>query len=230
MAKINTSDVANNTDLQTAPKISDITSDDSVAATSSSRPMIVSNRPIMRDPMMVQATEPPASIQESDPAGVPPLSSYNGSTGSVLAPPSVTKKKLTPPSEKLTEPRIADVIPNTKIDVVGVVTHDSIPESEKVKQADGSEADENKGLDDPNDVVDTKEADEIAQVAKLVESHTYALPINAVQRRRSQQVAVFGLVLIVLLAFAWLDLASDIGLIKVPYLPVTHFFVSPPAH
>ncbi len=68
------------------------------------------------------------------------------------------------------------------------------------------------------------DAAQAAKVEGLIKRQVYVLPINAVERRRSKHVVVGGLVLIVLLAFAWLDLAADAGFIHVPYLPLTHFF------
>jgi hypothetical protein len=260
-------------EIKTAPKIADVTADASVGATAGSRPVIVSNRPIMRDPMMVASTSPKTPVDEKtsgsstssdssstgEPGGAPLLSAK-------LEPPSVTKKRLVPPSEKQadTEPaqKAADITGSdesnkttTKIAVAGITAHDSIPESPKVSEPtkddsassdtensdkdsavgdesnEGSDSNEatdteeaNKRLDEANQLEDTREADEAAKVAKLVESKAYLLPINAVQRRRSQQMAVLGLVVIILLAFAWLDLAADVGLVKAPYLPVTHFF------
>jgi hypothetical protein len=242
--------------IPTAPKISDVTSDSSVGANSSSRPVIVSNRPIMRDPMMAPITNESklsdttektsgSSTHQLDPSGAP-----------LLDPPSVTKKKIVPPSDIRShrDNKISDITPATsikpaaKIDVVSVATHDSIPESIKISSTaktdkktsgqtnststpDADEAEDGDNSDqetqdaaEANTAAETRDADEAEKVSKLVEAKTYLLPINALQRKRSQQIALLGMFLIILLAIAWLDLATDVGLIHVPFLPVTHFF------
>lgn len=241
--------------LKSAPKIIDVTSDDSVGADSSARPIIVSNRPIMRDPMMAPATDQNSTLLPGEgaspaaasvgPSGPPPLDEPRQA-------PSALKKQIIPPSERqvsklapTSAPKSEPSKPAPKIDVVGVVVQDSIPESAKESEVDKSDdkatkqsesndnndanADDdenatNKTSDQADDLANSKAAAEASLIEKLVAARTYVLPINMVQRRRSQQAAVLGLVLIIFLAFAWLDLATDVGLIKVPYLPVTHFF------
>jgi hypothetical protein len=62
------------------------------------------------------------------------------------------------------------------------------------------------------------------QLAKLADSRQYALPINAVKRRRSRYISILGVLFIILLAVAWVDLAADAGFIDLPVQPVTHLF------
>lgn len=65
--------------------------------------------------------------------------------------------------------------------------------------------------------------DEIIQ--KLVDSKQYFLPINAVEKRKSRNFVILGVVLSLLLAMAWADIALDAGLVQIPGVkPVTHFF------
>ncbi|HEX8182640.1 MAG TPA: hypothetical protein VF575_03490 [Candidatus Saccharimonadales bacterium] len=71
------------------------------------------------------------------------------------------------------------------------------------------------------------EADARAQdeIDTLVEQKSYFLPINAVEKRRSKHVFIFGLILIILLALLWIDLALDAGFIMIDGIrPITHFF------
>jgi hypothetical protein len=234
--------------LKTAPRIIDVQSDSTVGASSSSRPMIVSTRPLLRDPMMA----PDAAPAESLP-GVPRLSSASP-IAQPLAPPSMTKKRLTPTDPQLVRQAAPDVPKattaaaappaSTEVDTVtrprnvvkteteSVVTHDSIPvEGSALKKVDSTsdnsvdaESDGATSEENEADAASKAEAATAAKIDTLVEARTYALPINAVQKRRSQQMAVFGLVVIVVLAVAWLDIATDVGLIKVAHFPLTHFF------
>ena len=62
-------------------------------------------------------------------------------------------------------------------------------------------------------------------VQKLIDGKQYFLPINAVEKRRTKNFVLLGLVVSLLLILAWGDIALDAGLITVPGVkPVTHFF------
>ncbi len=65
-----------------------------------------------------------------------------------------------------------------------------------------------------------------ARLQQIVEKEQYFLPINAVQERRSRRIAIAGLLLIIILAIAWYDIALDAGIMPNLYnLPHTHLFV-----
>jgi hypothetical protein len=71
------------------------------------------------------------------------------------------------------------------------------------------------------------EADAKAQdeLDTLVGQKTYFLPINAVEQRRSRHVLIFGIILILILAVAWLNIALDAGFVDIPGVrPLTHLF------
>lgn len=62
------------------------------------------------------------------------------------------------------------------------------------------------------------------QIDALVSSKKFYLPINS-QEKRNNLVVLIGLVICILLAIAWVDVALDSGLISNSYhLPHTHFF------
>ena len=64
-----------------------------------------------------------------------------------------------------------------------------------------------------------------AEIQKLVDSKQFFLPINSVEKRRSKRVVLLGVVLSLLLALAWADVALDAGIIQINGVkPVTHFF------
>lgn len=63
------------------------------------------------------------------------------------------------------------------------------------------------------------------QLEALITSGKYAVPINAVQRKRSRLFVTVASVIALLLALAVLDVLLDTGLVKLPVnLPHTHFF------
>jgi hypothetical protein len=70
-----------------------------------------------------------------------------------------------------------------------------------------------------------KQAEHDTAIQKLVDEKQYFLPINAVEKRRSQRFILLGILLSVVLAFAWLDVALDAGIISLNVnLPHTHLF------
>ena len=66
----------------------------------------------------------------------------------------------------------------------------------------------------------------IEKINQLVESERYFLPINMKEKRYNQRVILIGLLICILLAVVWLDVALDAGIINNSlHLPHTHFFV-----
>lgn len=73
------------------------------------------------------------------------------------------------------------------------------------------------------------EADARAQdeIDTLVDKKSYFLPINSIEKRRSKRIFVFGIILILVLAAVWIDIALDARFITIDGLqPVTHLFSS----
>jgi hypothetical protein len=78
---------------------------------------------------------------------------------------------------------------------------------------------------------DKQQAAELAKheaaTQKLIESEQYFLPINSVEKRKARRFVVLGIVLALLLAIAWADIALDAGLIHIHGVKAfTHFFSS----
>jgi hypothetical protein len=134
-----------------------------------------------------------------------------------------------------TAPKPEPPKPETKV-VAKEAPADEPPAEEAAPSADDAEgkgsdkASKENSSDDADDKAAAEaaaaeaEAKRKANLQALVDNKTYFLPINAVSRRRSQQLSVVGLLLIIVLSVAWLDLAADAGFIHVPILPLTHFF------
>jgi hypothetical protein len=69
------------------------------------------------------------------------------------------------------------------------------------------------------------EAKEKAAFEELVDSKKYFLPINSLEKRRSQQVAALGILFTILLIAAWLNIALDAGFIELNGVkPLTDLF------
>lgn len=68
-------------------------------------------------------------------------------------------------------------------------------------------------------------AAEAAEYEKLIEDKTYFLELNATQKRRNIQIYILGVIVIIILALAWLDIALDAGFVHIPGVqPLTHIF------
>jgi len=204
-------------------------------ADATTRPVIVTNRTIMHDPMMVKpiSTKPDdAKSEPSDPAVTSnDTASVNGSK--IVINPFYAQSESdsgasgTSDSGKIT----------VDTDVDGIVDDTETPtdnpkEPGPTPTTESSYGDDAPVANDPDVARQDKEAAELEAMAKaqdeldtLVAEKTYFLPINAVELRRSKHVAIFGTLSIVLLALVWANIALDAGFITIPGVnPVTHLF------
>ena len=224
--------------VETAPPIMDVALPSTVPPPDSARAVVVTNRPIMQDPMVTGTTSQP--VAEAT-AGAP-LLVITPKEHITKLPPSQKKKQIMPISTPTSIEVKTDVA-----DEPGVVTKeagaaaDSIPDNDSttaaaepatadqaIEPARNAPADADESVSESAPAVNEKqlavEAAQAAKVADLIKQERYVLPINALERRRSKQVVIGGFLLIVILAMAWLDLAADAGFIHMPGLPLTHFF------
>jgi len=188
---------------------------------------IITHRPIMKDPMVVEDNadkpedtgkkpmpkkagetkiEPPKPDKKSEPAGT-------------LVPKDTDEKTDEKPSEPDKEP---DTEP--KPEEAGK----DIPDDAEKTGDDKADTDKDKKSKQPKPEDEAKaaaQAEQDAKLQKIIDSKKYFLPINAVEQRRSAHFVAFGIILALLLALAWGDIAADAGLIHVKGIkPVTHFF------
>jgi hypothetical protein len=64
-----------------------------------------------------------------------------------------------------------------------------------------------------------------ARLQKMIDEEEYFLPIQTLEERRSRRVAILGLLLIIVLAVAWYNVALDAGLLPNSFsVPHTSFF------
>jgi len=211
---------------------------------SSSRSIIVTNRPIMQDPDV----KAPAADTDSV-SSAPQLELAAKEHKQTPVPPSQKKVVLTPPSEAKESSgeaitvtvksstgaaKAADSIPEVTPEPTPTEEPKPEPEPKEKPAAKPAPANNQDAPIEEDEAADVKpikdekqlaaEAAQAAKVAGLIKREVYVLPINAVEKRRSKHVVIGGLLLIIVLALVWLDLAADAGFIHVPHLPLTHFF------
>jgi len=184
------------------------------AASATSRPVIVNNRPVMQDPMMVAN-----GSNVDDRTTAPPLT-------------PVKKVVITPIHESVTEEPEVTVTTPSVVDPPAAAEPapepTPKPAPEPVKMATEAAATPEPAVGD-DDATAQKMRERMTHIEKLVEEQQYFLPIQTIEERRSRKVALFGLLLIIVLALAWYNTALDANLLPNTYdLPHTSFFTVKP--
>ena len=236
-------------------------------ANATARPVIVSNRAVMHDPMMV-----PSSTDAVTPAHelsaslttkitIQPLPDQARAPDKAL--PEPIKIQLDTDADGIIDMASTEVLPSSKIGTTEVTPEPIVPSQTSSTPASNLQAGVSqsgplqsnvlpkedtsnpRGADDViNDKDDDefgggqpkldKEAAELEASAKiqdeidtLVDQKAYFLPINTVERRRSKQVAIVGLLVILVLGMLLVDIAMDAGFVTIPGLkPLTHLFTN----
>ena len=199
-------------DAKKDSKVFDVAKPGKAAADATSKPIIVTNRPLMADPMVVEDSAEEKT--ESEPKLTAP------SAGKLKIEPLKHDDLATTGDEKVDG---ADAATKTdeKTQSISTETIDSIPEEAEVT---GRNQLKDAGTD-AEDLAARKAAEREAQLEKIAEAKTYYLPINQVEHRRNKRAAVLGLALVIVLGAAWADVALDAGLISLPGVKApTHFF------
>jgi hypothetical protein len=226
---------------KTDKKIIDVQHPGKSAPSDNSKSVIVKHGPIMKDPMVVEDEElkkDETKITVKTSKSIKPLSETPAEdekkTVAEIAVEAAAKKDDKPEPE-----------PNLD-EVLKPATHDETPpeeapvEDEKTEQGPTNDPDTDSASSDDTQTQENKPADKVAEeqakaeeekkkkeeaVQKLVDSKQYFLPINSVEKRKSKRFVALGIILAVLLAVAWADIALDAGLIQINGIkPVTHFF------
>lgn len=183
--------------------IKDVTDADKVAPSDTSKP-IITNRPMVQDPMVKPETKDPELEQPATQESKAPT--HGEKTLEVPESSDLKKpedKKETQESTKQAEPAEDDTRSDTAKD------SDTTPEdpNAEIKEAD------------------LKKAEHDAEIDKLIESKKYELPITTMEKRRSTRFVILGLVVALFLIMAWIDIALDAQLIQIDGIsPVTHIF------
>lgn len=188
----------------------------------SARPIIVTNRPILQDPMVKNTNSVTPTPEEQK---TPEEEKEISKTTKTLEPSQelVTEEENSKQEEAVTEPtdNANEDAPDSETEK-NLVTKDSIPES---KESDSAVVDavvagaaQKSGKSEQQLIEDEDEKrHQAAQV--LIDSKKYIVPIGQVTRARHNRHALILLIVIVLFAAVYVSI--DIGLIHVPFtLPV----------
>ncbi len=190
----------------TAKPITDVAHEGQSAPSSSSRPLIVTNRPILRDPMISKDNQ----------------SQSNEKVKEVVSKVS-RERKLQPPGTSVpAQTKQAQDKQKPKTEAKKVAPPDEPPETEPSSDTPTGSV---KAKVPEAAATANKEAEHGSEVQKLIDSKRYFLPINTIEKRRSKRFVALGILLSLLLIIAWGDIALDAGLIRLQGIkPLTHFF------
>jgi len=181
-------------------KIDDIKGPDKVSPPATARPVIVGNRPTLtKDPMMA-----PDDAEKKEEA---PAETLNH-TAKIIAPISVVPAEPAEAAE--TSPTEPDA-PEPKVEAEPDAAELPV---EAIEEDNGEET-----------AAAEAKAKRETELEEVIESGKYAVPINAVQRKRSRVATLLLCMLAVVLLVVLLDVVADVGIIKLPSsVPHTHFF------
>ncbi len=186
------------------------------------RPVIVTNRVVVQDPMVKQD-----AAKDGD-TGTAPVSHEKTVIKPLEPELSAARKEglLDIPFDIDEEADKADTAANdgsaTPQADAELPAEENAPDEESEAPADNDAAVIGRGKPPAQEETDAKTLEEHD---RLVDEKTYFLPINAAEHRRSKIVGITGVIVILLLALAWVNIALDAGLIEIPGVhSVTHFF------
>lgn len=216
----------------TEKKVFDVASPKKVSPSPTTRPLVVTNRPVIkRDPMMAEtAPEVPEKVA---------VAVTSSSTKKVIAVP------VSEPAEAAPEPAAED---KPEPEAAAAPAEAPTPEPEEAAATEPTEektpeppaAPADEPADEPDedtgdagvpspDAEAEKAAEEAAKRQaewdKYISSREFFVPVDTVQRKRSIRTSLWLTLLIAFLAIVLIDLMLDSGFIElIQKIPHTHFF------
>lgn len=183
------------------------------APSATSKPVLVTNRPVLKDPMVVdegvKSEDAQGNLSHAGAPKLQPLEQTPQNDTGQVEPPTATKQPAATKAPAEEKPPAKE-------------TPGAAPESPEAALEPDQDQDK---IQKNNDQEAAKQARHDAEIQRLIDSRKYELPINAVEKRKAKHFVVLGFLLAVLLAMAWADIALDAGLVHVDGVkPVTHFF------
>lgn len=192
-------------------KVFDVAKPSTTPASPTSRPLIVNHGPIAKDTTVVDKDTNPVdegSVEEPKQAML--------SKHAIIQPLESQEVELNVVAEEKTEEKVPEDQPKEE-----KPKDEPQEEVEKPELKNLSEAQLKKIEEEEQKRLQEREA----QIDQLVGTGKYFLPINAVEKRKNRRVVLAGIVLCVLLAVVWYDVALDAGIVSnILKLPHTHFF------
>jgi len=206
-------------------KIIDVTSADKVAPSSSGRPIIVTNRPVLSgDPMVVStasadkpaATEPVARTAKTiKPVSKDMKPAAEEKVDNPEATPPVETPEKAPETEPKSEPETETPEPTSEESAQDAPAD---PPSQRDNEAAATAAEAAEAA--------ARQARE-AELEQLISSGKYAVPVNSADRKRTEHTSIALTIFVVLLALLLVDLMLDANIIElIQKLPHTHFFTA----
>lgn len=200
-------------------------------ASATSRQIIIKHQPVA-DPMVTDATASPAKDETADaplkPAkkvilkplhdDVPVATATHENNQSTPTP--VPAAEPEPVAEPAPAEPAAETEPKPEPETKPAV--EAKPESKPDAKAQPKDASKKDPTDDTPAESDQEAIERQVKLQKMIDSQEFFLPIQTTEQRRNRVVAVIGILVIILLAVAWYDVALDAGLMPNSYnLPHT---------
>lgn len=214
-----------------AVKIADIKGPDKVAPAASSRPLVVTNRPVIADPMVVTSKEEAKVEEPKTPTR----------TTKVIKPMTLTAADLEPEkSEKESDETEAPEVVDTPDSGSTSLPLEQPAESEvstakTTLSTEPARTESSESTERDTDAEAEHAKEQAAEAARarqqeldaLIASGKYAVPVGAVRRRKSRMVVILLCIVGLLLAAVLADVLFDMGTLSAPKnIPHTHFFSS----
>ena len=177
------------------------------APESSSRPIIVTNRPLLQDPMVTDASP-------TDADGEPkPVASPIAGSSKKIEPLTEATTETEPEDEKVADTGDAPAEPDTDEPEEKVVEINS--DDDTKAQAAVVDAVVEGSTKSTEQLADDVEAARQEKVQQLVESKKYIVPLGQVTKRKQNQRSI--MILVVLLVIVGAYVAADLGYIPLPF-------------
>ena len=191
--------------------IIDVARPNETAPSDTSVPVIVNNRPLLRDPMMANESQSIDKPATETPKLSPTATKIN------IQPLGYKEDEVVDTEDKGKESDKVEIVPAEE---VAPSTQD---QSENIISVENQA--ETKTAEEKNVIESEEQAKYDADLQELVVSKKYYLPINTVQKRRTKRFVAIGVGVTILLVVIWIDIALDAGLIKIGGLKaLTHIF------
>lgn len=209
--------------------ISDVEHPGKTAANPTSKSIIIKNGPIIKDPMVVEDSE--AKIEDDTTKNVVKA----GGSSKIKLQPLPVAENEEPKQDESSQDIETPIVEAPKQDEEKSVESNGEAKPEKTTEKkdatfDKETEEKDKSTNTPAEEEEaeaSRKAEHDANLQKIVDSKTYYLPINAVEKRRSKRFVLLGIAVSILLILLWVNIALDAGLIKIDGLsPMTHFFSS----
>lgn len=195
------------TSKPTAP-IVDVVRPNESAPSATSIPVIVNNRPILRDPMMAASDVPNIGKPDSETSKLATVS---------------TKINIQPVTSD--DPEIEEAKKPEVTEAVAAPVNEAEPVSPESTVPDTEDPSNPKSAEEKIAIEAEKASKQEVELQGLVDSKKYFLPINTVEKRRTKRFVAVGAGISILLVIIWVDVALDAGLIKIGGLKaLSHIF------